>query len=131
MKKRLLCTLLVAVLSISGILILVVHFLCEAHHILDGKDRAVIQCERAAHPSEDLMLIGNDDFEVQFGGPVKHRFKAHLETMIGGGELPGLHDIIRRNDKGDVIQLVDLTLVEDHVFRRGFRIAETIADVPA
>ena len=103
----------------------------EAEDVADGQDRAVVQDRLAGHAAEDLMLIGDEDLEIDLGRPVQDGHEIHLEPAVGGGKAPGLHVAVFRDMEGHVVQLVDLSVVEEHVLRGGGGVAETVADVEA
>ena len=61
----------------------VVHFLGEAEEVADGEDGAVVQDGLAAHAAEDLVLVGHQQPQVDFGRPVQDRRKVHLNRVPG------------------------------------------------
>ena len=66
----------------SFLLIPVMHLLCKAHEIFHFNQAAVIQDRRTAHPSEHLMLVGHNHFEIKICTAVKHRYKIHLKPPV-------------------------------------------------
>ena len=58
----------------------------EAHHVPQLQDGAVVQDGAAAHPAEDLVLVGDEDLEVEFGGAVENGGELRLEAAVGRGE---------------------------------------------
>lgn len=48
------------------LLILIMYILCETHQILNFQNSAVIEHRLAGHPPKHLMLVGNDQFHINF-----------------------------------------------------------------
>ena len=68
--------------SFSFLLIPVMYLLYKAHEIFHVNQAAVIQDRRTAHPSEHLMLVGHNYFEIKICTAVKHRNKIHLKPPV-------------------------------------------------
>ena len=63
-------------------LILIMYFLGKAQDILDADLRPVVQDGRSAHPSEYLMLVGDDHLEIQVCRPIQDRDEIHLKPAV-------------------------------------------------
>mgnify|MGYP006993637776 CR=1 FL=1 len=113
------------------LLILIMYILCETHQILNFQNSAVIEHRLAGHPPKHLMLVGNDQFHINFCSAVEHRHKIHFKTPICGGKRPRFHIVSLINVEGNVVKLMAHTVVKEHVFARGARIAKAIADIKA
>ena len=100
------------------------HFLCKAHDVLYVHFSAVIEYCPAAHLSEHLMLVGDDQLVVEAGRSVEHRLEAHLKASVRGRECPRIHVTAIRDVERDVIELVGPAVPEEDVFGRSAHIGK-------
>ena len=107
------------------------HFLRKAQNILDLDLRPVVKHCRSAHPAKNLMLVGNDHFEIEAGRAVQDWYEIHLEAPVRGAEFPWIRIAAFRDVEGHVVEFVRLSVVEKDIFRGSLRITEAIADIEA
>ena len=105
------------------------HFLGKAQDIPDMDGSTVIQDGRTAHPSEHLVLVGNDHLEVKVGSPVQNRNKVHLKSPVRGSKLPWIHEAGLRDMECHIIQLVGFSVVKDHILGCRSGIAKAVTNV--
>ena len=63
--------------------IAVMHFFGEAHQVAEGYLRAVVENGFAAHLSEDLMLVGYEQLEIELCRAVEHRDEIRFKPPVG------------------------------------------------
>lgn len=111
----------------------IVDFFGEAVEVFEFDDGAVIEDGFTGKQTKYLILIAADNANIGIGMAVHYRLKVHFESAIGGSEFPRGKEIIftvfLRDFKGDLIQLMSLVVIKQHIFRCGRSIAKTIANI--
>ena len=114
---------------------LVLHLFGKTQQIPNLKDRAVIQGDGTVEPTENLILITLEEFEIGVGGAVHNGGEVHLKASVIAGEFPGGQEIVLAvfggDMEGNLGQLMCFAPVEEHIFAGGGGVAEAVANVEA
>ena len=105
----------------------------KAHKAVDFK-QPVFEGQGTGKFSENLMLLGSDDQSIDVVIAVKNRFEIKVDAPVPRQNLPGFQVVVAApavagNFKPDIVKLVMLPVIKNHVLARGGGVPESVTEL--